>query len=155
MVSVQMRVFNGGNYLAEAVESILNQTFQDFEFLVLDDGSTDDSLAILRQYAHKDSRIRVISRENRGLGVTQHESVQHTRGEFIAQLDQDDIALQDRLELQVDFLRKNPKVVAVGGASQLIDSAGRYLTTLMRPQTDAEYRHLIWMGTVQLLIPAS
>ena len=113
MVSVQMRVFNGGNYLAEAVESILNQTFQDFEFLVLDDGSTDDSLAILRQYAHKDSRIRVISRENRGLGVTQHESVQHTRGEFIAQLDQDDIALQDRLELQVDFLRKNPKVVAV------------------------------------------
>ncbi len=142
MVTVQMPVFNGGKYLAEAIESILNQTFRDFEFLILDDGSTDDSLNILRQYESNDSRIRVISRENRGLGTTQNELVQHARGEFIAQLDQDDIAVPNRLELQVDFLGKNPRVVAVGGASQMIDGAGRYLTTFTPPHTDAEIQAL-------------
>ncbi|OIQ99981.1 chondroitin synthase [mine drainage metagenome] len=146
VVSVQMPVFNGGKYLAEAVESILNQTFRDFEFLLLDDGSTDDSLRLLHQYAGKDSRLRVFSRENRGVGETQYELAQLARGEFIAQLDQDDIALPNRLELQVDFLRKNPKVVCVGGAFQMIDGAGRYLTTLKMPQTNIEIQALILGG---------
>lgn len=146
LVSVVTPVFNGGKYLSDTIESILNQTFRDFEFILLDDGSTDDSLAILREYAAKDSRIRVITRENRGLGTTQHELVYLAQGEFIAQLDHDDIAFPDRLELQVDFLRKNPEVAVVGGAYQLIDSGDRYLTTLTLPQTNEEIQTLMLGG---------
>lgn len=146
LVSVQMPVFNGEKYLAEAVDSILSQTFSDFEFLILDDGSTDDSLKLLQKYAAMDSRVHVITRENRGLSATQYELVQLSRGEFIAQLDQDDIALPNRLELQLDFFRKNSEVVALGGASQMIDGAGRYLTTLTMPETDKEIQELHLKG---------
>ncbi len=130
----------------ETIKSILTQSLSDFEFLVIDDGSTDNSLEILIDYSKQDARIRLISRENRGLGNTQHELVNFSRGEFIAQLDQDDIAMPNRLELQVNFLKKNPKVVAVGGAYQLIDGANRYLTTLTPPQGNAEIQKLILSG---------
>lgn len=146
MVSVLMPVYNGGKYLAEAVESILNQTYQDFEFLVLDDGSTDDTLKQLHQYAAMDSRLRVIARDHLGLGTTQRELVHYAKGEFIAHMDADDIALPGRFELQVAFLRRNPKVVCVGGAFQMIDSAGRFLTTLTPPQTDLEIQQLMLSG---------
>ena len=145
-VSVVTPVYNGSKYLAGTIESILGQTFADFEFVLLDDGSTDDSLAILHHYASRDSRIRVISRENRGLGRTQHELVLHANGEFIAQLDHDDIALPTRLHRQVDFLRNNEDVAVVGSAYQMIDSANRYLTTLTAPQADEEIQQLMLGG---------
>jgi glycosyltransferase involved in cell wall biosynthesis len=146
VVSVLMPVFNGEKYLAEAVESILNQSFSDFEFIVMDDGSTDNTLNLLRQYAEIDSRLCVIAKEHRGLGATQHELVHYAQGEFIAHMDADDIALPKRLGLQVEFLKGNPNVVVVGGACQMIDSAGRYLTTLTPPQTDEEIQSLVLGG---------
>jgi len=146
LVTVQMPVYNGQEYLAETIESILNQTFRDFEFLMLDDGSTDESLNLLRSYAEKDSRIHVITRENRGLGETQRELAESANGEFIAQMDQDDVSMLNRLELQVDFLRKNPNVAVVGGAYQMIDGAGRYLTTLKQPISNTEIQALILGG---------
>lgn len=146
VVSVLMPVYNGGKYLAEAVESILNQTFWDFEFLVLDDGSTDESLQLLLLYAKKDSRLRVISRKKRGLTFTLNELLSFARGEFVARMDADDVSLLDRFDRQVTFLREKHKVVCVGGASQMIDSAGRYLTTLSQPQTDVEIQKLVLGG---------
>ena len=146
VVSVLMPVFNGGEYLGEAVESILNQTFQNFEFLILDDGSTDDSLKLLRQYATQDPRIRVFARENRGSTYTLNELLLESRGEFVARMDQDDIAMPERFNRQVTFLRENKIVVCVGSAFQMIDSAGRYLATLTPPQTDAEIQQLILGG---------
>ena len=155
LVSVQMPVFNGVEHLAESIESILNQTFKNFEFIIIDDGSTDASLEILQRYAAKDSRIRLLSRENRGLSATQHELVTLARGEFIAQLDQDDIALPQRLELQVDFLNKNSAVVCVGGSYQLIDGAGRYLTTLRLPTENSEIQAANLQGHCALHHPST
>lgn len=155
IVSVVMPVYNGEKYLTEAVESILNQKFRDFEFLVIDDGSTDNSLNLLRQYAARDTRLQVITRENRGEAFTANELLTYARGEFVARMDQDDIALPNRFELQVNFLKENPKVVALGGAYQMIDSAGRYLTTLIPPQTDIEIQQLNLAGHTAINNPTA
>jgi glycosyltransferase involved in cell wall biosynthesis len=155
LVSVQMPVYNGAEYLAEAIDSVLCQTLENFEFIIIDDGSTDNSLAILQVYAGRDARIRLFTRENRGLSATQHELVTLARGEFIAQLDQDDIALPQRLDLQVDFLNKNSAVVCVGGSYQLIDGAGRYLTTLRLPTDNLEIQAANLQGHCALLHPAA
>lgn len=146
LVSVLMPLYNGEKYVVEAVESILNQTFRDFELLVMDDGSTDDSLNLLKPCAIRDSRLRLIPRGHRGLGATQHELVELARGEYIAHMDSDDVAFPNRFELQLAFLRENPDVVCVGAASQLIDRVGRYLTTVTPPQTDEEIQALILGG---------
>ena len=146
VISVLMPVYNGGQYLGEAVESILNQTFRDFEFLVLDDGSTDDSLKQLRLYAAQDSRLHVITRENRGLTSTLNELLLYARGEFVARMDADDVSMPDRFDHQVAFLKENHQAVCVGGAYQMIDNAGRYLTTLTPPQGDLEIQQLCLGG---------
>jgi glycosyltransferase involved in cell wall biosynthesis len=126
-VSVLLPVYNAQGYVAEAVESILAQTFDDFELLIVNDGSTDRSPRILRQFERRDRRIRLVSRENRGLVAALNEMIAMARGEFLARMDTDDVSLPGRLALQVAYLRDHPDVVAVGGAVHLIDEAGRFL----------------------------
>lgn len=126
-VSVLMPVHNAERYLAEAIESILDQTFTDFEFLIIDDGSTDRSRVTLERYAARDARIRVTSRPNTGYGVALNELLRQARGDLIARMDADDVALPERLERQVAYLRAHPDVVCVGSAVQFIDAAGRFL----------------------------
>ncbi len=137
-VSVLMPVYNAERYLAESVESVLAQTFTDFELIVVDDGSTDRSLAMLEGYAARDGRVRLVSRPNKGICGTRNDALALARGEFIASLDNDDIALPDRLEKQVHFLREHPEVVCVGGAFEMIDGGGRFLTVLRPPEGDDE-----------------
>ncbi|MDX1366006.1 glycosyltransferase [Pseudomonas sp.] len=153
VVSVLMPVFNGEKYLAKAMSSILSQTFRDFELLVLDDGSADDSLKILREFEVLDSRIRLTTRENRGLIATLNELVVQARGKYMARMDTDDIALPGRFARQLDFLEKNPSVVCVGGSFDIIDGAGRYLTTLKQPQLNAEIQKLMLVGHVAINHP--
>ena len=124
LISVCMPVHNVERYVAEAVESILGQTLCDFEFLILDDGSTDGSLDAIRIYANRDERIRVASRPNKGLGATRNELVAQARGEFLACMDADDVALPQRFARQVEYLRAHPDCVAVGSRVRLIDSDG-------------------------------
>ncbi|MDP2231320.1 glycosyltransferase [Methylotenera sp.] len=131
IISVNMPVYNCAVYLTEAIESILNQTFQDFELIICNDGSTDHSLKIAKTYAAKDSRISIITRENLGIVATRNEMLAHSRGKFIAVLDCDDVALPNRFALQVKYLEEHPDVVCVGGDTRLIDGKGRYLTTLL------------------------
>ena len=109
LVSVCMPVYNATRYLAEAVESILGQTFRDFEFLITDDGSTDRSLAILKRYAAQDARIRLWSRPNAGYVVRLNEMLHQARGDLIARMDADDVALPERFARQVEFLRSHTK----------------------------------------------
>lgn len=135
-ISVLMPVYNGGTFLSQAIDSILAQSFADFEFLILDDGSTDATPAALAYYAGRDKRIRIISRPNRGLVASLNELLALARGEFIARMDADDIALPERFAWQVEFLNRHPEVVCVGGACMMIDGAGRYLTTLFHPLSD-------------------
>ena len=123
-VSVLFPVYNGGPYLAEAVQSLLSQTFADFEILAINDGSSDASLPTLKQLAQQDARLRVISRENRGLIATLNEGMERARGEYLARMDADDIALPERFAAQVRFLDANPEVVAVGTRALLVDAEG-------------------------------
>ena len=119
-----MPVFNAANYLSEAVESILNQTFGDFEFLVVDDGSSDGSLGILEHYAARDHRIRLISRPNTGLVVALNEMLALAKGEFCARMDADDISSLARFEEQLEFLRSHPDCLCVGSRTEIIGPSG-------------------------------
>jgi glycosyltransferase involved in cell wall biosynthesis len=112
-VSVLMPVYNGSRYLCEAIDSILGQTFADFELLVIDDGSTDDSAAIV--HSHTDGRIRLLSNNgNRGLVYSANRGLDMARGEYVARMDCDDISLPDRFARQVCFLDRNPDVGICG-----------------------------------------
>lgn len=145
-VSVLMPVYNGDRYLVEAIESILAQTFTDFEFLIINDGSTDRSGTLLEKYAARESRIRLISRENRGLVQTLNELLELSQGRFLARMDADDISLPDRFAQQVQFLQQNPDYVCVGGSYELIDPQGRTVLQLGMPETHAEIQQAILEG---------
>lgn len=136
-VTVLLSVFNAERYLADAIESILKQTFTDFEFIIIDDGSTDRSLQILQQYALQDSRIQLVSRENRGLVNSLNEGLALAKTPFIARMDADDISYPDRLSKQVDFLKEHPDYAAVGCRVRLIDGDSDPLR-LFSPETTHE-----------------
>lgn len=112
LISVVLPVYNGEQYLSEAIDSILAQTFTNFELIMIDDGSTDGSQQILREYERRDARIRVIVRENRGLATTLNDSVDIVRGAWIARMDQDDIALPRRFERQLEWLERTGADIA-------------------------------------------
>ncbi len=113
-VSVILPVYNAEKYIAHAIESILKQTYSDFEFIIIDDGSTDNSYSIIQEYTPTDSRIISFSRPNKGLVYTLNEGLSIARGEFIARMDADDVSEPSRLEQQVNYLRKNRDVVLLG-----------------------------------------
>lgn len=121
LLSVVMPVYNAERYLAEAIESVLKQTFTDFEFIIINDGSADLSLDILQAYADGDHRIRLISRENRGLVKTLNEGVDLALTPLIARMDADDICYPERFSKQIQFLKENPGHVVVGSRVRLID----------------------------------
>ncbi len=112
-VTVLLPVFNAAEYLKDAVDSILNQTFKDFELLVIEDGSTDDSLSILKSY--NDPRIKIIEHtQNEGLIKTLNEGLRIATGKYIVRMDADDVSLPDRLAHQVKFMNAHPDVSVVG-----------------------------------------
>jgi glycosyltransferase involved in cell wall biosynthesis len=121
VVSVITSAFNNEAYIRKAVESIQKQTFRDFEFIIVNDGSTDRTGDILRELADSDCRIRVIDRANKGLTKSLNEALSHARGRLIARMDGDDIASRDRFERQVACLDAKPDVVLVGTGICLID----------------------------------
>ncbi|HEY9658471.1 MAG TPA: glycosyltransferase, partial [Allocoleopsis sp.] len=155
IVSVIMPIYNNAPYLRHAVESILQQTFSDFELILVDDGSTDRSLDILRDYAAKDDRIHLISRDNRGIARSRNDGFQVTRGALIAVMDGDDVALPDRLARQVDFLQQHPEVVCVGGAHEIIDHKGRLLTCLSLPEQDEQIQQQALAGHGSICHPCA
>lgn len=123
-VTVLMAVYNGEFYLRESIDSILNQTFKDFEFLIIDDCSTDLSRDVIRPYC--DPRIRfIVNSKNLGLIKTLNYGLELARGEYIARQDQDDISHPTRLEKQVAYLNSNPDVVLLGTRVNSIDQDGR------------------------------
>jgi len=114
LISVVMSVYNGENYLKEAIESILIQTYRKFEFIIINDGSTDNSLKIIQEYMKKDKRIILINRENRGLIYSLNEGIALSKGKYIARMDADDIALPYRFEKQLQFMEANLDVGVCG-----------------------------------------
>lgn len=122
LVSVVMPVYNRELLVAEAIESILAQTFTDFELIIVDDGSQDCSAEIIRSYAARDARIRcVMLEQNTGEASARNRGLEVARGEFVTSMDSDDISLPERLEKQVEFLRANPDIGVVGVEAMLTD----------------------------------
>lgn len=137
-VSVVMSVKNGLPYIEETIQSVLNQSFTDFEFVIVDDGSTDDTVASIKQF--NDPRINLIAQENTGVATAKNRAIAECNGKYIAIIDADDICLPDRLEAQYSFLQQNPDYVLVGGFVDIIDKDGNYLYTEKKPVTDQEIR---------------
>jgi glycosyltransferase involved in cell wall biosynthesis len=136
--SVILPVYNCLPYLEEAVASVLEQTFTDFELLLLDDGSTDGSLGVLRSFAQRDPRCVVLTRGNRGLVPTLNEGISLARGEILFRMDGDDRSHARRFELQMAYLREHPECVALGTDAFLIDPDGHRLRQFGMPPTHAE-----------------
>ena len=136
-VSVVMPVYNAERYLRPAVESVLAQTYDDFELVAVDDGSKDSSLAILKDYEAKDPRVKIVSRPNTGIVGALNDGILASGGDLIARMDSDDISLPPRLAKQVAFLDSHPQHVLVGSQVMLIDPEGSDLC----PKRDTEYTH--------------
>lgn len=144
-ISVVMSVYNAEKFLPQAIESILNQSFTDFEFIIIEDCSTDNSWAILQNYAQKDKRIKLIQKsenkkmagfiENLNIGLKQ------AKGEYIARMDADDISHPTRFQKQVDFLDQNPDIFMVGSAINFIDEKSEFIKKLEACETDEKIKN--------------
>ncbi|MCC7446516.1 MAG: glycosyltransferase family 2 protein, partial [Anaerolineae bacterium] len=136
-VSVLMSVYNDQAHVGLAIRSIVEQTFTNFEFLIVDDGSTDDSGSILRAWAGADARITLIEQSNQGLTRSLNTMVARARGQFIARMDSDDIAYPDRLHQQVEYLQAHPTVGVVACWTQIVTASGMTMTCNCFPDDPA------------------
>jgi hypothetical protein len=140
-----MSVLNGEVFLAEAVESILGQTLRDFEFVIIDDGSTDRTADILSDYATRDGRVRVFRHPNEGRAESLNWGTRLATGRYIARMDADDVALPHRLKDQAELMDARPELGLVGGALEFISRDRRRLATVRPPVEDsilrADMRH--------------
>jgi glycosyltransferase involved in cell wall biosynthesis len=150
-VSIVMPVYNEERYVAEAIESILSQTFSNFEFLIFDDGSKDGSREIIRWYARRDGRIALFEKPHKGYVPWLNEGVSLARGEFVARMDADDVSLANRLAEQVDFLRCNARSVAVGCDLLVIDDNGDILGVDLHERQPAKIEELLLNGTLGVI----
>lgn len=123
-ISVVMCVYDAERFLADTVRSVLAQTRRDFELIAVNDGSRDGSLAVLEKFRRQDPRVRIISRENRGIAPSANEGIAAARGRYVARHDSDDLSAPDRLERQAAYLDAHPEVVAVGAQMRLTDPYG-------------------------------
>ena len=146
-ISVVMSTYNNANYRREAVDSILLQTYRDFELIVINDGSKDNTEQILREYEAQDCRVRVVSRENKGLTDSLNEGVELARGRYIARMDADDVAYRDRFAVQMAYMESHPECVCCGTLVRLIDPYGSSLGDLDRPRTHEEIDAVLMTGS--------
>lgn len=126
-VSVILPCYNGEEWLPLAIESVLGQTFRDFELLLIDDGSTDSTLEVIHRYAKRDSRIVVIAKPHTNVSDTLNAGLQAARGVWAARLDQDDLCVPTRLAKQVEFVAERPDVIFVGSNFTRVDETGRFM----------------------------
>lgn len=138
VILVVMPVYNAARFVAEAVESILAQSYGDFEFIALDDGSADESAEILDRYARQDGRLRVIRRAHAGLPATLNFGCSLAQAKYIARMDADDAALPERFKRQIEFLEREPRVAILGTQLQQIREDGTPMAVSNHPLTHAE-----------------
>ncbi len=132
-VSIILPVYNAEKFLDENLLSILNQSFEDFEFIIINDESKDKSAEIIQRYAEKDKRIIFLNNEkNMGCVKTRNKGLKLARGEYIAVMDPDDVCLTDRFKIQVDYLDRHPEIFLIGGSAIVIDEEGNRMGILLK-----------------------
>jgi glycosyltransferase involved in cell wall biosynthesis len=141
-----MPVFNGGRFLDEAIHSILTQTLDDLELIVIDDGSTDNTPEIIEQHRRKDARVRTLSQTNHGLIATLNRGLALTQGAYVARMDQDDISLPKRLATQVMFMETHHDVGVCGTWIETFDGDSRHVVRL--PTDDTAIRSWLLFESV-------
>ena len=144
IVSVIMPAFNREKFIAESIRSVLNQSFKDFELIVIDDGSTDKTLQIANTFL-EDPRIRIVrNQKNLGIAKTRNKALELARGRFIAPLDSDDIWLdREKLRKQVEFLEENPDYAMLGGGIMHIDVDSKPIKKVLFPIYDSLIRNIV------------
>jgi hypothetical protein len=149
-LSVLMPVFDGDRYLAGALNSVLAQSFADFELVAVDDGSHDGSLATLERFASRDDRIRVLARPHRGLVAALNDGLDACRGRLIARMDADDLCHPERFHRQIERMEAEPGLIALGTQAALIDADGRPLGRFVVPpgHDDIEAQHLTGCSSI-------
>lgn len=141
-VSVIMSVYNGAHYLEECIQSVLDQSFKDFEFIIINDGSTDNTLNIITRF--DDSRIKVLSNQiNIGLTKSLNRGLRRAKGEYIARIDADDYCFPYRLSKQAKYLDENFDYIAVGTGVVYVDEKGQRIGAAIKPLTDAELKFML------------
>lgn len=141
LVSIVLPVYNAEKYLAEAIDSVLKQTYRKWELIIVDDGSTDSSAQIAQKFAKRSKRIHFFqNKTNRGVAFTANKAIKKAQGQFIARMDADDIMYHRRLEKQVVFLQENPQVVLVGTQCNLIDAQGKFMGEKLFPTDFSEIK---------------
>jgi len=145
LVSVVMPAYNSEKYISEAIESILNQTFKDFEFIIINDGSTDSTPNIIDKYARLDKRIIVLNNEkNLNIAESRNRGVEIAKGKYIATMDSDDRALPDRLKNQFEFLESNKDIAISIGNINIMDGKGVFQYTRNYPVADKDIRSKVY-----------
>lgn len=143
--SVLLASYNSERFISASIDSVLRQTYKDFEFIVIDDASTDSSFDILQEAEQRDHRIKVIRNErNLGLGASLAQGVEAACGDYLLRIDADDICFHDRLERQIKFLDEHPEVDILGGAAIEIDMAGKQGRIRKMPASHEEIMRSIW-----------
>jgi glycosyltransferase involved in cell wall biosynthesis len=140
LVSVLMPVYNTAPFLSKALEGVLSQTHENFELIVVDDGSTDDAVNILARYASRDRRVRILRLAHVGIARARNAALRMAQGAFAANNDSDDISLPDRLARQLDYLQRHPECVAVGCQTLFVDADG---DPIQRLTTDLEHEQIV------------
>ena len=153
-VSVLMPVYNSARFLDAAIKSVLKQTFTDFEFVIVDDGSTDATPAILAHYQKLDARVVLLRQSNGGIAAALNAGLAVCRGQYIARMDGDDIADLDRLEVQRKFLDDRAEIGAVGGWARVIDEHSMPIGQLTHPTRPIDVDRAVQAGAYAMLHPS-
>jgi glycosyltransferase involved in cell wall biosynthesis len=141
LISVIMPVHNAEIYLKQSIESILGQSYTNFEFIIIDDGSNDSSYEIAKSY--NDKRIKVVKQDQRGVAISLNKGISISNGEIIARQDADDISMFDRFEIQIKYLKEHPEVCLLGTIAQLIDKDGNFIKNLDFPVNNEKLQKYI------------
>lgn len=139
LISVILPVYNGESYLLEAIDSILVQSYSNFELIIINDGSTDKSWEIISKF-NSSSKVKAINQANIGLAATLNKGIRLSLGQYIARMDQDDISLPDRLFKQIEFLKSNSNCNVVGTWAQIIEQDSLSQRTIKHPTSDHEIK---------------
>lgn len=147
-ISVIMPNYNGAEFIADAIESVLNQTFSNFEFIIVDDASTDSSREIIAGYAKIDPRIKVILNQvNQFVNLSCNLALKVAKGKYYARIDSDDVCLPNRLKTQYEFMENNPDIDICGAFCEVIDKEGKLIAIKTFPIDDECIKKSIWQRT--------